>query len=61
MKFNQRAQDYAASTLHGWYLNLSLSDTVAYIFFAVAFVLQASGRSVEAYLTKILEPTCLWQ
>lgn len=41
MEFKQAAQDHIASMFWGWDLNLDLSNSIAYIFFAVAFGLLA--------------------
>lgn len=46
MEFKQLAQDYIESISGGQYLNLDLSDSKAYIFFAVAFGLSAKERTV---------------
>jgi hypothetical protein len=50
MKFNQLAHDYTANLLQGWYLNLDLLDTKAYIFFAVAFGFLAQGGARRSIL-----------
>lgn len=48
MEFKQAAQDHIASMFWGWDLNLDLCNSIAYIFFAVAFGLLARGKTVES-------------